>query len=57
MKTPPDPFRSSGICLFLVEVSRIELLSEIISSGTSPGAVSDWSIPLSAKPADRRQVR
>jgi len=37
----------------MVEARRVELLSEIISSEASPGAVSVWSIPLVAKPADR----
>jgi hypothetical protein len=46
-----DEERSSAVGL--VEARRVELLSEILSSGASPGAVSDWSIPLSPKPADR----
>lgn len=37
----------------MVEARRVELLSEIISSEASPGAVSVQSIPLFAKPADR----
>jgi len=30
-----------GPCFFVVEARRVELLSEIISSKASPGAVSD----------------
>jgi len=39
--------------LYLVEARRIELLSETISSGTSPGAAGDWSIPLCHEPSGR----
>ena len=34
----------------LVEARGVEPLSEILSSGSSPGAVSVWSIPLSPRP-------
>ena len=41
---------SGAFCFSLVEARGVEPLSETLSSGASPGAVNDWSIPLAPCP-------